>query len=85
MIFDEHVLVAAIDPCECVNSKAIHVTIIARNTNIVQQPREHVHALGVMREEVPNAPPLLLIAQLQRSVTDDVTGTAPLTGLGLKA
>uniref|UniRef100_A0A2P2MJD2 Catalase n=1 Tax=Rhizophora mucronata TaxID=61149 RepID=A0A2P2MJD2_RHIMU len=42
-----------------VNTRAVHVSIILRNTHIIKKEGEHVQTLGLMGEEVNNSPVLL--------------------------
>ncbi|CAO2833734.1 unnamed protein product [Amaranthus hypochondriacus] len=43
----------------CVNTRAIHVPVILRDTNIIKEESEHVQTLRMMREEIHD-PPILL-------------------------
>mmetsp|Transcript_19331 Transcript_19331/g.31660 ORF Transcript_19331/g.31660 Transcript_19331/m.31660 type:complete len:251 (-) Transcript_19331:400-1152(-) len=59
VILDPSGLAVASEPCVGVDTKALHVPVISRDTDIVQKETEHVAALGMVGEEVPDAPPLL--------------------------
>ena len=44
-----------------VHAEPFHVPVVERDAHVVQQEGEHVHGLRVVREEVGDAPPFLLL------------------------
>jgi len=59
LVAHESVLALGVDPGEGVHAPPVHLALVPGHAHVVQQPREHVGALRLVRKEVPDAPPLL--------------------------